>query len=121
MAAQTSREPADAVDAFVGAGDRFGLDALALAVLACEVPGDDEWAARLRMHLLLDLDRLRRACARMVLGGADQAAVAAELEVVRPHLDDAMAAATGTLVPLAAVVAELWLVVERLGGPVPQA
>ncbi|MFM7067900.1 MAG: NAD-glutamate dehydrogenase domain-containing protein [Actinomycetes bacterium] len=121
VADATARDPEDAVDAFVGAGERFGVTALAQAVDACRVPPDDEWAPQLQMHLLLDLDRLRRAAARLLLSRIDHTEIDDALAAIRPRVQAAVEAADTSITPLASVVAELWLVVERLGGPVPGA
>jgi len=121
VADATRCDPEDAVGTYVRAGAMFGIDDIALAVLACRLSGDDPWGPRLREHLFVDLDRLRRAAARLSLRQPDHSVIDAALKEVRGHIADAVEASTTSLDPLAVVTAELWLIVERLGGPLPQA
>ena len=113
--------PDRAVGAFVDAGRRFGLDKLALAVLACALDPADTWSQRHRESLLFDLDRLRRAATGVLLGGVDLTDLSARLEQLDPRVDDAIQVGTDRLDPLAVVSAELWLVVEEEAGGIPRA
>lgn len=120
VARRADRPPADVLDAFLEAGERFGLDRIAWALLGARVDRSDSWAQRHRDSLLFDVDRMRRAAALVLLDPDRRRRVDARLEGLSERLDEALSADRPGLDPLAVAVAELWLVVEDLAGEVPR-
>lgn len=120
VARRADLPPAEVLDAFLEAGERFGLDRISWALLGARVDPADPWAQRHRDSLLFDVDRMRRAAALVLLDAERRRRADVRLEGLPERIQEALDADRPGLDPLAVAVAELWLVVEDLAGEVPR-